>query len=178
MAGQLGAGLAALGRLRDAGRELRVYVTEGRPYMDGGRLGAWELRQAGIEHRIIPDSAAAWLFDSEPIDAVLVRAEWVAADGATGALVGARALARLAATTVGAQPSIVTLGPDAATDPTTPDGASIPTELRPARELAAYLSDVPVRASDALVPAADVIPSELVDLRVTESGAIPTRRDG
>ena len=174
-AGQLGAGLAALGRLRDSGRELRVFVTEGRPFMEGARLSAWELRQAGIDHRVIPDAAAAWLLGREPVDAVLIRAEWVAADGATGALVGARALAQLAASVDAGRPLVVALGPRAAADPGTPDGAAIPNELRPARELASYLAEVPVRASDALVPAADVVPAELVDLRVSERGAAWSR---
>ncbi len=170
IAGQLGAGVTALGRMQAAGRELRVFVTEGRPFMDGARLAAWELRQAGVEHRLIPDAAAAWLFEREAIDAIIVRAEWVAADGATSALIGAGALARLAAGAVH-RPRVVVVGPAATLDPATPDGPAIPTEMRPARELSTYLADVPVRASDALVPAADVIAAELVDLRVTESGA-------
>ena len=174
-AGQLGAGLAALGRLRDAGRELRVFVTEGRPFMEGARLSAWELRQAGIDHRVIPDIAAAWLFDREPVDVVLIRAEWIAADGATGALVGARALAQLAASVDDERPLVVALGPQAATDPDSAGGGAIPNELRPARELASYLADVPVRDSDALVPAADVVPAELIDLRVSEHGAAWSR---
>jgi methylthioribose-1-phosphate isomerase len=174
-AGQLGAGLAALGRWRDAGRGLRVFVTEGRPFMEGARLSAWELRQAGIDHRVIPDAAAAWLLDREPVDAVLIRAEWIAADGATGALVGARALAQLAASVQAERPLVVALGPQAATDPDTADGAAIPNELRPAHELTSYLADVPVRDSDALVPAADVVPAELIDLRVSERGAAWSR---
>jgi methylthioribose-1-phosphate isomerase len=169
--GQLGAGLAALTRLRDAGRELRLYVTEGRPFMDGARLASWELRQAGLEHKIIPDAGVAWLFDREPVDAVLVRAEWVAANGDTGALVGARAVAQLAAAVEGEQPRLIVLGPTAVIDPSTPDGAAIPTELRPARDLSTYLADVPVRAADALVPAADVIPGALVAVMVSELGA-------
>ncbi len=48
-AGQLGAGLAALGRLRDAGRELRVFVTEGRPFMDGARLAPGSCARPGAE---------------------------------------------------------------------------------------------------------------------------------
>jgi methylthioribose-1-phosphate isomerase len=172
VAGQLGAGLAALRQLRDAGRSVRVFVTEGRPFMDGARLAAWELRQAGIDHRIVPDAAAAWLFDREPIDALLVRAEWVAANGDTGALIGARALARLASTVEGERPRIVAIGPTAAQDPSTSDASAIPPEMRPATELSAYLAEVPVRPADALVPAADVIPAGLVDLRVTEAGVV------
>lgn len=171
IAGQLGAGLTALSRLREAGRDLRVFVTEGRPFMDGARLAAWELRQAGFDHRIIPDTAAAWLFERESIDVVLIRAESVAANGDSGALVGARALAQLAACVPAERPRVALLGPGAAMDPDLPDGRAIPTELRPARELSTYLAEVPVRASDALVPAADVVPAELIDLRVTEAGA-------
>ena len=39
----------ALSRMHAAGRDLRLFLTEGRPYMDGARLASWELRQAGIE---------------------------------------------------------------------------------------------------------------------------------
>ena len=139
--------------------------------MDGARLASWELRQAGIEHKIVADSAVAWLYAREPIDAVVVRAEWVAATGDTGAVVGARALALLAAAGRGAEgeePRFITVGPGTAVHGDTPDGAAIPSELRPARELTAYLADTPVRTSDALVPAADVVPAALIDTFVTD----------
>ena len=171
--GQLGAGISALAATAEAGRELRVYVTEGRPYMDGARLAAWELRQAGLEHRLVPDSAVAWLLAREPIDAELIAAEWVAANGDTGALVGSRSLALLATATLATPESrarVVVHGPSVLRDPGTTDAAAIPTELRPARELTAYLRDVPVRMSDALVPAADVIPAGAIDVLVTERG--------
>ena len=169
IAGQLGATLVALGRMRAAGRELEVYLTEGRPFMDGARLASWELRQADIEHKIVPDAAVAWLFERQPIDAVVVRGEWVAANGDTSALLGARGLAQLAAA-AGAdeRPRLIVIAPSAAIEDHTPDGAAIPSELRPSRELVAYLADTPIRASDALVPAADVIPSRLVDTLVHE----------
>lgn len=168
VAGQLGAGVAALTRIRDGGRDVRIFVAEGRPFMDGARLASWELRQAGLAHRIVPDSAAAWLFAREHIDAVLMRAEWVAANGDVGALLGARALAQLAAV-ADERPRVVVIAPAAATDAGTADGAAIPSELRPARELAAYLSETPIRASDALVPASDVVPAALIDVLVTAS---------
>jgi methylthioribose-1-phosphate isomerase len=173
IAGQLGAGLTALSRMREAGRDLRVFLTEGRPFMDGARLASWELRQSGIEHQIVPDAGCAWLLARMTFDAVIVRGEWVAANGDTGALVGARGLAQLAAAANdGAGPRFVTLAPSAAHDAGAADGSAIPTELRPSRELAAFLSGTPIRASDALVPAADVIPAELVDTHVTDQEAI------
>jgi methylthioribose-1-phosphate isomerase len=176
--GLVGAGISALARLRDEGRDLRLFVTEGRPFMDGARLASWELRQADLDHRIIPDSALAWLLDREDLDAVLVSAEWIAANGDVGALVGGRAIAGLirAMPPDRARPQLLVSGPAAARDQRTADGAAIPLELRPARELAAYLADVPIRASDALVPAADVIPAAAVDALITEEGAAAEAR--
>ena len=169
--GQVGAVVSALTSLAEAGRAPRVFLTEGRPFMDGARLAAWELRQAGLEYRLVPDSAVAWLLARERIDTVLIGAEWVADNGDTGALVGSRGLALLAATTPPPRkPRVIVHGPAAVRDPGTPDGSAIPVELRPARELTAYLRDVPVRVSDALVPAADVIPAEAIEAFVTERG--------
>jgi methylthioribose-1-phosphate isomerase len=170
--GQLGAGFNALAALRESGRAVRVFLTEGRPFMDGARLASWELRQAGIEHRLIADGAAAWLLDRESIDVVLIRGEWLAANGDVAALVGARGLAQLAAAaaSAGRRPRVVVTAPSAVLDAATPDGRAIPAELRPARELAAYLADVPIRATDALVPATDIVPVGLVDALVTEQG--------
>ncbi len=167
--GVVGSGLPALQRLRAESRALRVYVTEGRPFMDGARLASWELRQAGIEHRIIADSAVAWLLHREPVDAILIGAEWIAANGDTGALIGSRAIAQLAAAS---RTRLIVTGVGALLDSSTPDGAEIPEELRPARDLVDYLADVPIRASDALVPAADVIPADAISTLVTERGAV------
>ena len=167
--GTVGTVLPALRQLHEGGRGLNVFVTEGRPFMDGARLASWELRQAGIEHKVIPDSAVAWLLDREPIDAVLIGAEWVAANGDVGALVGSRAVAQLASA---AGVRLVVSGVSATIDPSTPDGAAIPVELRPARDLAAYLADVPIRGSDALVPASDVMPAATISAFVTERGVI------
>ncbi len=165
--GTVGTVLPALRQLRDRGRGLNVFVTEGRPFMDGARLASWELRQAGIDHKVIPDSAVAWLLDREPIDAILIGAEWIADNGDVGALVGGRAVAQLAAA---AGVRVVVSGVSATIDPSTPDGAAIPVELWPARDLAAYLADVPIRGSDALVPASDVVPAATVSALVTERG--------
>ncbi len=166
--GVVGSGLPALQRLRAEGRSIRVYVAEGRPFMDGARLASWELRQAGIEHKVIADNAVAWLLQREPVDAVLIGAEWIATNGDTGALVGSRAIAQLAAAST---TRLIVTGVSALRDSSTPDGAAIPEELRPARDLVAFLADVPIRSSDALVPAADVIPADAISMLVTERGA-------
>jgi methylthioribose-1-phosphate isomerase len=144
--------------------------------MDGARLASWELRQAGIDHKVIPDSAVAWLFDRESIDAVLIGAEWIAANGDTGAVIGSRAIALLAAAAGDrpgrARPRVIVCGLSATIDPATPDGDAIPVELRPARDQAAYLTGLSIRVSDALVPAADVIPAGTISALVTERGVL------
>jgi methylthioribose-1-phosphate isomerase len=173
LGGQVGSGLTALMQLRDAGRPLRVFVTEGRPHMDGARLASWELRQAGIDHHILADGAVAWLFAREPVDAVLLSADRVAVNGDTAALVGSAAIAWLAAgvEVAGPRPRVLVSGPAACADPGIPDRSAMPDDLRPASELSAYLSGVPIRVSDALVPATDVIPTGLIDVWIDESGA-------
>ena len=62
------------------------------------------------------------------------------------------------------------LSVSACVDASTADGAAIPEELRTARDLTAYLADVPIRTSDALVPAADVVPAAAISALVTEHG--------
>jgi methylthioribose-1-phosphate isomerase len=174
--GLVGTGITALRTLRDEGRELRVFVTETRPFMDGARLASWELRQAGIEHKVIADSAVAWLFDRETIDVVLIGAEWIAANGDTGAVIGSRAIALQAVAMADdadrVRPRIVVCGHSATIDPLTPDGPAIPVELRPARDQAAYLAGLSIRVSDALVPAGDVIPAHAIAALVTEHGVL------
>lgn len=171
--GLVGTGLAALRALHEAGRELRIYVTEARPFMDGARLVSWELRQAGLAHKVLPDAAVAWLFHREPVDAVLVSADWVAANGDVAALIGSRAVAQQAAANAhpeGGRVQVIACGLAATIDLATPNGAAIPVEMRPARDLSAYLAAVPIRVSDALVPATDVVPAEIVSALVTERG--------
>jgi methylthioribose-1-phosphate isomerase len=174
--GLLGIGLTALRRLRDDGLPLRIHVTEGRPFMDGARLASWELRQAGLDHKVVPDGAVAWLLEHETIDVVLIAAEWVAANGDCGAVLGSRAVALQAVAMPGwpgvSQPAVIVTTVGAAVDPATADGRSIPAELRPARELVAYLAGVPVRASDVLLPAADVVPAAALTALVTERGVV------
>jgi len=204
--GLVGTAITALADLNAQGRELRVFVTETRPFMDGARLASWELRQAGIRHHIIADSAVAWLFEREAIDAVLMGAEWIAANGDSAAVVGSRAIAQLAAAvtpaprvpaapaeahqevaaaaeatrevafstgaTRQARPRVIVCALSDTIDPATPDGSAIPVELRPARDMAAYLAGFSIHITDALVPAADVIPASAIHALVTERGVL------
>jgi methylthioribose-1-phosphate isomerase len=172
--GLAGTALSAITQLAAEGREMKVRVLETRPFLEGARLAGWELRQAGVVHQVVPDAAAAWLFANEPVDAVLMAAEWVAASGDLSAVVGARALALQAAAggVDGAPVPLVVAALTAAIDLGTPDGAALPGELRPGRELSAYAAGMQVDRSNAINPAVDVVPARLVGALVTEHAVI------
>nr|BFE72037.1 hypothetical protein GCM10020092_053380 [Actinoplanes digitatis] len=74
-----------------------VYATETRPLLQGSRLTAWELGKAGLPHRILVDGAAAGLILAGEVDAVVVGADRIAANGDTANKVGTVAHALAAA---------------------------------------------------------------------------------
>jgi methylthioribose-1-phosphate isomerase len=154
----------ACGVLRTAwedGRLAEVWVDETRPLLQGSRLTAWELRQAGIPHRVVADSAAGSLMAKGRVDRIVVGADRIAANGDVANKVGTYPLAVLADRH--GVPFYVA-APLSTIDPATPDGASIPIEERDAAEL--------VADGDAFNPAFDVTPAELVTAIVTEAGIL------
>ena len=84
-------------RLGSSGRLAEVWVDETRPLLQGARLTAWELRQAGIPHRVVADSAAGSLMARGLVDRVVVGADRIAANGDVANKVGTYPLAVLAA---------------------------------------------------------------------------------
>ena len=158
---------------------LQVWVTETRPYLEGARLATWELANAGIEHTLLPDTAVAALLDTEQIDAVLLGAEWIAANGDTANVIGSRSVAELAAGAARGPVPVYVCTPITTFDPDVPDGAAIPLDIRPARELGLYLSGVRMERLRGYNPGADVIPARRISAIVTEMGVLsPTDGDG
>jgi len=154
----------ACGVLRAAwehGRLAEVWVDETRPLLQGARLTAWELRQAGIPHRVVADSAAGSLMAQGRVDRVVVGADRIAANGDVANKVGTYPLAVLADRH--GVPFYVA-APVSTIDPATPDGSAIPIEERDPAEV---LLD-----GDAFNPAFDVTPAELVTAIVTEAGVL------
>jgi methylthioribose-1-phosphate isomerase len=142
-------------------RLAEVWVDETRPLLQGARLTAWELRQAGIPHRVVADSAAGSLMAQGRVDRVIVGADRIAANGDVANKVGTYPLAVLAERH--GIPFYVA-APLSTIDPATPDGASIPIEERDPGEVLA--------GGDAFNPAFDVTPAELVAAIVTEGGVL------
>lgn len=153
---------SALGVIRTAwedGLVAHVWVDETRPLLQGARLTAWELETLGIPFWVIVDAAAPSLMRTGEVDAVLVGADRIAANGDTANKVGTYGLA-VAAHRHGI-PFLV-VAPTSTLDPTTATGAGIPVEERDPNEV--------TRRFPARNPAFDVTPAELVSAIITEKG--------
>ena len=144
-----------------ASRPGHVWVDETRPLFQGARLTAWELRKAGIPHRVVADSAGGSLMARGLVDRVVVGADRIAANGDVANKVGTYPLAVLAARH--GVPFYVA-APLSTIDPATPDGAAIPIEERDSSEV--------LEGGEAFNPAFDVTPAELVTAIVTEAGVL------
>ncbi len=79
--GMVGMGTALIQNLRDAGREVHVWLPEGGPDQEGRRITAFTLRQLDVPFTVVPDSALGWVFDGRRIDALVLRGDRVAANG-------------------------------------------------------------------------------------------------
>ena len=168
--GQYGTALGVVQAAHHAERPIHVFVDETRPWLQGARLTAWELVQAGVSHELIVDAAAGSLMALGEVDAVLVGADRVAANGDVANKIGTYGLAVLARHH--GIPFFV-CAPLSSVDPETPDGAAIPIEERPPSEVLGYRA---VRAAPAGTPARnpafDVTPAALITGIVTDEGVL------
>ena len=168
--GQYGTALGIVQAAHHAERPIHVWVDETRPYLQGARLTAWELEQAGVPHTLIPDMAAGPVLRRGPVDAVLVGADRIAANGDTANKLGTYTLAVLAARH---GVPLYVCAPLSSVDLATPDGAGIPIEERPADEVTTVRG---TRISHAGVavhnPSFDVTPAELIAGIVTDEGVL------
>jgi methylthioribose-1-phosphate isomerase len=168
--GQFGTALGIVQAAHHAERPIHVWVDETRPYLQGARLTAWELAQAGVRHTLIPDVAAGGLLAAGRVDAILVGADRVAANGDTANKVGTYPLAVLAARH--GVPFYV-CAPISSVDLDTPDGAAIPIEERAAREVTEVRGrQVAPVGTVVWNPAFDITPAELITGIVTEEGVL------
>lgn len=145
----------------EAGSLAQVWVGETRPLLQGARLTAWELRRAGIPHRVVTDSAAGSLMARGAVDLVVVGADRIAANGDVANKIGTYPLAVLAARH--GLPFYVA-APVSTLDPGTLSGADIPIEERDPAEITEH--------GPAFNPAFDVTPAELVSAIFTEAGVL------
>lgn len=171
----------ALGAHR-VGRLRRLWVDETRPLFQGARLTAYEAARHGLPYTLLTDNAAGSLFAAGEVDAVLIGADRIAADGSVANKVGSYPLAVLAK--YHGVPFVV-VAPTTTIDPGTPDGASIVVEQRSADEVTDPAGAVgggrrtAPPGARAYNPAFDVTPPALVTAIVTEEGVLsPVTREG
>jgi methylthioribose-1-phosphate isomerase len=165
-----------------AGRLQRLWVDETRPLLQGSRLTAYEAARNGLPYTLLTDNAAGSLFAAGEVDAVLIGADRIAADGSVANKVGSYPLAVMAKYH---HVPFVVVAPTTTVDLATPDGAAIEVEQRPGHEVTEVtspqsavagagsggLSVAPV-GTQVYNPAFDVTPPDLVTAIVTEEGAL------
>jgi S-methyl-5-thioribose-1-phosphate isomerase len=162
----VGTALGVVRALQDRGELATVYASETRPLLQGARLTAWELAELGVDHRVVVDGAGPSLIARGVIDAVVVGADRIAANGDTANKVGTYPLA-LAAARAGIP--FVVAAPESTVDAATPDGAAIEIEDRDGDEVLGFAGHrVTPSATQAVNPAFDVTPADLVTAVVTE----------
>jgi len=166
----IGTALAPVYVAAEHGRRVAVFADETRPLLQGSRLTAWELSQAGIDVTVLADSMAASLMREGRVDLVIVGADRIAANGDVANKVGTYPLA-LAARHHGVP--FYVAAPWSTVDPDTPSGDVISIEHRAADELArGFATDVVPEEVGVYNPAFDVTPAELVTAFITDRGII------
>jgi len=168
--GGYGTALGVVRSAHAAGKVLRVFADETRPWLQGSRLTAWELQRAGIPVTVQADHAVASLMARGGIGWVIVGADRIAANGDVCNKIGTYGLAVLARHH-GVR--FMVAAPTATIDLAVASGAEIPIEERAADELLGC-GGIPLglEAVEARNPVFDVTPAVLVDCIVTERGVV------
>jgi methylthioribose-1-phosphate isomerase len=168
--GGIGTALGAIKTAHWQGKDVRALVDETRPLLQGARLTAWELAREGVPHRIIVDAAAAGLIARGDVQAIVVGADRIAANGDVANKVGTYGLA-LAARAHGVP--FYVAAPASTIDIDTPDGTRIAIEERGEEEVLAFASTrTAPEGAAARNPAFDVTPGDLVSTIITERGVL------
>ena len=163
----------ALGVIRAAverGKRIHVYADETRPFLQGARLTAWELMADGIPTTVICDNMAASLMRQGKIQAVVVGADRIAANGDTANKIGTYNVAILAREH--GIPFYVA-APWSTIDLATATGDAIPIEERPAKEVTHHGGkQLTPNGVGICNPAFDVTPAKYIAAIITERGAL------
>jgi methylthioribose-1-phosphate isomerase len=168
--GGYGTALGVIHAVHESGRDIDVFVDETRPRLQGARLTAWELTQYDIPFTLISDNMAGHFMARGEIDAVIVGADRIAANGDTANKIGTYATAVLAHEN--GIPFYVA-APLSTVDRNLPSGDLIPIEERDHREMA-MIGDTAISLEGITVanPAFDVTPNRYITAIITECGIV------
>ncbi|MBX3434547.1 MAG: S-methyl-5-thioribose-1-phosphate isomerase [Pirellulales bacterium] len=174
--GGAGTALAVIYELARRGKRPHVWVDETRPLMQGARLTAWELMRSGVDCTVICDSMAAAVMHSGRVDAAIVGADRIAANGDAANKIGTYGVAVLAAAH---DVPFYVAAPTSTFDLSLADGAAIPIEERAGEEITHGCGRQTAPAGARTYnPAFDVTPARLIHGIVTERGVIePVERE-
>ncbi|MEA3356669.1 MAG: S-methyl-5-thioribose-1-phosphate isomerase [Candidatus Bipolaricaulota bacterium] len=166
--GGYGTAYGVLRAAHEQGRLELVYACETRPFLQGARLTAWELKKDEIPFRLIVDSAAAYIMSAGKIDAVLAGADRIAQNGDSANKIGTYCLGVLAHHH---GIPLYVVAPRSTIDTTIASGEEIPIEERPGQEITAPFG-INIAPADTPTwnPAFDVTPASLIAAIVTETG--------
>lgn len=172
----MGTALAPVYLAAERGKELHVFVDETRPLLQGSRITAWELMQAGVPCTLITDNMAGAVMKRRGVSAVIVGADRIAANGDVANKIGTYPLAIVARHH--GVPFYVA-APLSTIDPATATGERIPIEERGAVEVTEGFGRRTAPADVAVFnPAFDVTPHDLVTAIITDRGVVPATAEG
>jgi methylthioribose-1-phosphate isomerase len=165
-----GTALAVCFAAHEAGKRLHVYADETRPLLQGSRLTAWELQQRGIDVTLICDSMAAQVMREGRVQAVVVGADRIAANGDTANKIGTYGVALLAAAH---EIPFYVAAPSSTFDLSLASGDEIPIEQRDPREIThGFGRQTAPEGVKVYNPAFDVTPARLIRAIICEHGVI------
>jgi methylthioribose-1-phosphate isomerase len=165
-----GTALGVLRALKESGSKFEVFVNETRPFLQGARLTAWELKKEKIPAILVTDSMAGYIMQKGKVDAVVVGCDRIAANGDVANKIGTYSIAVLAKRH--GIPFYVA-GPTSSIDINCPSGNDIPIEQRDTKEVS-HIFGKPLAPKGMKVfnPAFDVTSQELIAAIITEKGVI------
>jgi methylthioribose-1-phosphate isomerase len=167
-----GTALGAIRYAHDNGKRVHVLIDETRPRLQGSRLTAWECEQYEIPYEIITDNAAGYFLRSGRVQKVFFGADRVAANGDVVNKVGTYMLSLAAHAN---RVPVISVFPLSSFDPTLAKGGDVKIEQRDSNEVLGILYQgerIAPLAAQALNPAFDITPHELISAMVTEKGVL------
>jgi methylthioribose-1-phosphate isomerase len=166
--GGYGTALGVIRAAAEAGKHVQVLADETRPWLQGSRLTAWELKRLNIPVRLICDDMAGHFIKSGAVDAVIVGADRIAANGDTANKIGTYSVAVLARRS---EVPFYVAAPLSTVDFSISSGDEIPIEERDPREVTHFGGRrLAPEGVEALCPVFDVTPYQLITAIITDRG--------
>jgi methylthioribose-1-phosphate isomerase len=165
-----GTALGVIRAAHEAGKNIRVFADETRPWLQGARLTAWELMKDSIPVTVISDNMAGFFMQRGEITCCVVGADRIAANGDTANKIGTYSVAVLAREN---NIPFYVAAPVSTLDLTLTDGSKIPIEERPTSEVT-HIRGIAIAPEGVSIrnPSFDVTPARYITAIITENGIV------